>query len=87
MHHGVTFNFVSGKACSSAISETCFCYDKDIWIAATDYYMNFYIILLFPLTAVLQLIKFYSFIIFNILINAVILLLKYLVLIMLSSCY
>ena len=63
MHHGVTFNFGSAKACSPAIFETCFSYDKDIWIAATDYYMDFYIIVLFPLTAVLQLINFYSFII------------------------
>ena len=32
--------------------------DKDIWIAATDYYIYFYIIMLFPLTAILQLINF-----------------------------
>ena len=68
--------------CSPAIFETSFSYDKDIWIAATDYYMNFYIIVLFPLTAVLQLIKFYSIIIVSILINAVILLLNCLVLIL-----
>ena len=36
MHYGVTFNFGSAKVCSPAILETCFCYDKDIWIAATD---------------------------------------------------
>ena len=30
----------------------------DIWIAATDYYVHFYIIMLFPLTAILQLINF-----------------------------
>ena len=82
MHHGVTFNFGSAKACSVAIFGTCFSYDKDIWIASTDYFMKFYIIVLFPLTAVLQLIKFYSFIIFSILINAVILLLNCLVLIL-----
>ena len=73
MHHGVTFNFGSAKACSPAIFETCF---------STDYYMNFYIIVLFSLTAVLQLIKFYSFIVFSILIDAVILLLNCLVLIL-----
>ena len=78
MHHGVTFNFGSAKVCSLVIFETCFSYDKDIWIAATDYYMYFNIIVLFPLTAVLQLIKFCSFIIFSILINAVILLLTFL---------
>ena len=55
MHHvhGVTF-----LLCQSAIFETCFSYDKDIWIAATDYYMHFYIIVLFPLTAILQVINF-----------------------------
>ena len=58
MHHGVTFNFGSAKVCSPAIFETFFSYDKDIWIAATDYYMHFYIIVLFPLTAFLQLINF-----------------------------
>ena len=82
MHHSVTFNFSSAKACSPAIFETCFSYDKDIWIAATDYYVNFYKVVLFPLTAVLQSMKFYSFIIFSILINAVILLLNCLVLIL-----
>ena len=50
-------DFSSTKVCSPAIFETCFSYDKDIWIAATDYYMYFYIILLFLLTAV-QLINF-----------------------------
>ena len=34
----------------------CFSYDKDMWIAANDYYKYFYIIVPFPLTAVLQLI-------------------------------
>ena len=59
MHHGVTFNcFGSAKVCSPAIFETCFSYNKDIWIAAAYYYIYFYIILLFPLTAILQLIKF-----------------------------
>ena len=44
MHrHGVSFNFGSVKVCSPAIFETYFSYDKDIWIAATDYvyYMYF----------------------------------------------
>ena len=58
MHHGVTFNFGSAKVCSPAIFETFFSCDKDIWIAATDYYMHFYIIVLFPLTAIPQLINF-----------------------------
>ena len=69
MHHGVSFNFGSAKLCSPAIFETSFSYDKDIWIAATDYYMHFYIIVLFPLIAILQ---FYSFVIFSVLLNAVI---------------
>ena len=58
VHHGVTFNFDSVKVCSPAIFETSFSYDKDLWIAATDFYMHFYIIVLFPLTAILQLIDF-----------------------------
>ena len=58
MHHGVTFNFGSAKVCSPAIFETCFSNDKDIWIAATGYCMPCYMIVLFPLTAILQLINF-----------------------------
>ena len=63
MLHGVTFNFGSTKVRAHAILETCFSYDKDIWIAATDYCIYFYIIVLFPLTSILQLIKIYSVII------------------------
>ena len=57
-HHGMTFNFGSAKMCSPAIYETCFSYDKDVWIAETDYYMYFYIIVLLPLIAIPQLINF-----------------------------
>ena len=46
------------KVCAPAIFETSFSYDKDVWIAATDYCMHFYISVLFPLTAILQLISF-----------------------------
>ena len=35
MNHGLSFNFGCAKVCSPAIFETCFPYDKDIWIAAT----------------------------------------------------
>ena len=45
--------FCSAKVWSSAIFGTSFSYDQDIWIAATDYYMHFYKILLFPLKAIL----------------------------------
>ena len=38
--------------CSSAIFETYFSYDKDVWIAAADYYAYFFLIVLFPLTAI-----------------------------------
>ena len=58
MHRGVTFNFGPARVCSSAIFETSFSYDKDIWIAVSDYLMHFYIIVLFPLTSILQLINF-----------------------------
>ena len=55
-HHGVTFSF--GKVCSPAIFKTSFSYDKDVGNVATDYYMYFYIIVLYPLTVILQLINF-----------------------------
>ena len=58
MPHGVTFNFGNAKECSPAIFETSFSYYKDIWIAATDGYMHFYIVVLYPLTAILQLTSF-----------------------------
>ena len=47
--HDVTFNFGFGKACSPAIFEKCFSFDKDIWTTATDCYMYFHIIVLFSL--------------------------------------
>ena len=47
MHHGVTFHFGSAEVCAPGILKTCFPYDKDIWIAATDYYMYFHIIVYF----------------------------------------
>ena len=43
MYHDVTFNFGSTKVCLSAIYEICFSYDKDIWIASTDYRICTYI--------------------------------------------
>ena len=58
LNHGMTFSFGKAKVCSLAIFETCFFKNKDIWIAATNYYMHFYMIVLFPLTAMLQLINF-----------------------------
>ena len=67
MHHGVTFNFHSAKVCSPAIFETSFSYDKDIWIAATDYYMHFYIIVLFSIDSYSPINKFYSFRFFSLL--------------------
>ena len=50
MHRGVTFSFGFVKVCSLAIFETCFFYVKDLWISATDYYMYFYITVLYSLT-------------------------------------
>ena len=44
--------------CLPAVFETCFSYDKDIWIAANDDYVYFYIIMIFPLTVIIQLINF-----------------------------
>ena len=58
MYYGVTFTFGSAEVCLPAIFVTSFSYDKAIGIAATDYYVHFYTIVLFPLTAILQLINF-----------------------------
>ena len=56
--HGVIFNFGSAKVCWPDIFETGFSYDKGTWISATDYYNALYIIVIFPMTAILQLIYF-----------------------------
>ena len=74
MHHGVTFNFGFTKVCAPAILETCFSHNIEKWIAATESFLYFYIIVLFPLTTILQLINF-EHNNFSLLINAVILLL------------
>ena len=52
MHHGVTSHSGSDEVCSPAIFETGFSNDKDVWIVAIDFYMDFYIIMLFLLTAI-----------------------------------
>ena len=53
VHYGVTFNFDSAIVCTIVIFETCFYCNKDLLIASTNH-MYFYIIVLFPLTAILQ---------------------------------
>ena len=58
MHPGVTFNFGSFKVCLLAIFVKFFSYDKDTWIVATDCYVHFYIILLFPLTTIFRQLNF-----------------------------
>ena len=70
MHHGVTFNFGSAKVCSPGIFETCFAYVKNIWIAATDYCIHFYIIVLFPLTMFWYFIFTYIFFLLNVIFSA-----------------
>ena len=49
LSHGVIFNLGPAKY---------FPYDKDIWIAVTDYHMYFYLIVEFLLVAIIQLINF-----------------------------
>ena len=56
-HYSVTFNFGSAKVCSPAIFETSLSYEKDIWIAATDYYVYFNVLVLFLLSVIVQLIN------------------------------
>ena len=58
LNHGVMFNLGSAKVCSHAIFETYFAYHKHIWNAETYYYLYLYLIVLFSLTATLQLINF-----------------------------
>ena len=82
MHHGVIFNFCSAKVCSPAIFETCFSFDIDACIASTDYYIYFYMIVLFSIDICCPVNKFYSVIGFSLLINVVMLLLNCLVLIL-----
>ena len=81
MHHGVKFSLGPDKVCSPAIFETCFSYDKDIWIAATDDYALLYNCA-FSIDIYSLFNSFYSVIIFSLMINAVILLLNCLVLIL-----
>ena len=48
-HHGVIFNFGGDKVCSPALFGIHFSYHKDIWIAAANYLMSFYLIVLLRL--------------------------------------
>ena len=57
INHVVTFNLGSAKVCSPAIFDIYFPYHKDIWIAVAFYCTYFYLFMLFPLTAILQLIS------------------------------
>ena len=60
LYFGVAFNLDSAKVCSPAIFEIhFFCY-KDIWIDVTYWYIYFYLIVLFPLTVIHQLINLTS---------------------------
>ena len=53
---GVIFDLA--KMFSTVIFETYFSYLKDIWIPAANYCISFYLIVLSPLTAILQLRNF-----------------------------
>ena len=45
--HGIIFNLGSAKVCSPTIIETYFSDYKNIWITLTDYYISFFLIVLF----------------------------------------
>ena len=77
-HHGVTFDLGSATIFYTAIFGTYFSYNQDIWIASTDYFLYFYIIVLSPLKAILQLINFTASLTISLLSYDVILLLKFL---------
>ena len=51
-----------------------FSYDKDIWIAATDYHIYFYSICAISIDSYSPINKFYNIIIYSLLINVVFLL-------------
>ena len=72
VYHGVTFNFSSPK-CVHLPSLRHLSLMTKIWIAATNYSIHFYIIVLFAIDSYSLINKFLSFIIFSLLINAVIL--------------
>ena len=55
--HGVTFDLGSARMTSTATFKTYFSCHKATWIATTDYYMYLYLIVVSPLTAILQLIN------------------------------
>ena len=56
--HVVTFNLGPAEVCSPAIFEVCVSNNKGKWFAVADYFMYFYIIVLFLFAAILQLINF-----------------------------
>ena len=52
--HSVTFALGSARIFFTAILEKYFSCQKDMWIAASGYYMYFHLIMLFPLAILLQ---------------------------------
>ena len=57
-NHGLAFNLGSARVCCSpAVFETYFSFHNGTWIAVTYYGIYFYLIVLFPLIAILQLIN------------------------------
>ena len=58
LNHGVTLNLGFDKVCSLAIFEIYFSYHKDIWFAVIiNLLLYFYLIVLFQLRDILQLIN------------------------------
>ena len=58
LRHDVIFNLGPAKVFSPGIIETHFSYHKDVWIAVTDYYLHFYLIVVFLSVAIHQIINF-----------------------------
>ena len=54
---GATLIFCLCQNVSTAIFKTYFSCHKNIWIAAIDYYMFFYLIVLCPITTIIQFIN------------------------------
>ena len=82
MHHGETFNFGSVKVCSPSIFETSFSYKQRYMVCCNKLLYALLYNCAISIDKYSPINKFYSFIIFSLLINAVILLLNCLVLIL-----
>ena len=65
LNNGLIFNLGSTKVCSPHKIQTYLSFDKNIWIAVTDYYMYFYLIGAISISSYASINKFYSFMVYR----------------------